>query len=101
MKKLVYIALSFCLIFATSTTQAADGKPAKELTEQQKIRIEQFTKRVEEIKQIDRSNLSEIEKQDLNTELKEMRKEAKAISNGGIYLSVTVLLVIIIVLLIL
>ena len=101
MKKLIYIALSFCLIFASTTTQAADGKPAKELTEQQKIRIEQFTKRVEEIKQIDRSSLSDSEKQDLNTELKDMKKEAKAISNGGIYLSVTLLLVIIIVLLIL
>lgn len=101
MKKFIYIALSFCLIFATSTSQAADGKPSKELTEQQNLRIEQFTKRVEEIKQIDRSKLSDTEKQDLNTELKDMKKEAKAISNGGIYLSVTVLLVIIIVLLIL
>lgn len=102
MKKLIYIALSICLLVgATSTSQAADGKPAKELTEQQKLRIEQFTKRVEEIKQIDRSSLTDSEKQDLNTELKDMKKEAKAISNGGIYLSVTLLLVIIIILLIL
>jgi cytochrome c-type biogenesis protein CcmH/NrfG len=100
MKKLIYIALSFCLIFAGTSTQAADGK-TKELTEQQKLRVEQMTQRVEEIKKLDRSDLSDSEKQDLKTELQDMKKEAKAVSNGGVYLSVGVLLVIIIVLLLL
>lgn len=101
MKKLIYIAFSiFMLVGSVNVAQAADGKEPKELTEQQQVKLNQITQRVEEIKKMDKANLSQSEKQDLKAELTTMKKEAKAISNGGIYLSLTALLVIIILLLI-
>lgn len=98
MKKILYLAFAFLMLSSTLTMAKA---PAKELTTEQKVRINQITQRVEEIKKIDKSNLSDTEKQDLKAELTAMKKEAKQAGQGGIYLSVTALLVIIIVLLIL
>ncbi|MEO6728992.1 MAG: hypothetical protein ABIM99_03655 [Candidatus Dojkabacteria bacterium] len=102
MKKLIYIAFSFVMLLSTvNVAQAAEGKKSKELTTEQKGQVEQITRRVEEIQNMDKSNLSREQKKELKNELTTMKKQARAISNGGIYLSVTALLVIIIILLIL
>lgn len=102
MKKLIYIAFSFIMLLSTvNIAQAADGKETKELTTEQKIQVEQITRRVEEIQKMDKSNLTREEKKELRNELTTMKNQARAISNGGIYLSLTALLVIIILLLIL
>ncbi len=102
MKKLIYIAFSIFLLAGTvNVAQASEGKEKELTAQQQQLRIEQITQRVGEIKEMDRSSLTREEKKELRSELTSMKKEAKAISNGGIYLSVTALLVIIILLLIL
>ncbi|HEY1196127.1 hypothetical protein, partial [Flavobacterium sp.] len=76
-------------------------KSDKALTAEQQVKLEQLTNRVEQIRSMDKSTMSRAEKKALRSELKDMKKQANAISNGGIYLSVTALLVIIILLLIL
>ncbi len=99
MKKLIYI--TFSLFLLVGFTQTSEAKESKALTEQQQVKLNQITQRVEEIKKMDQSALSRTDKKELKAELTTMKKEAKAISNGGIYLSITALLVIIIILILL
>jgi glycyl-tRNA synthetase beta subunit len=102
MKKILYLALSILMLSSTtSLVQAKTSEPRKELTSEQNLRMNQIAQRVEEIKKLDKANLSQTENQELKEELTAMKKEAKKAGQGGIYLSVTALLVIIIVLLIL
>lgn len=81
-----------------------DGKAAlREKTaamsdEQKQARAAEIEKRVQEIKDMDKSNLSRLERKDMRDELRNMNKESKAIGNGGIYLSVGGILLIILVL---
>lgn len=103
MKKLIYTAfIALFLLNLSSNVLAADTKAVKtEMTQEQiDARISQIQTRVEEIKSMDRSALSPVEKKELRTELKAMKSEARAISNGGIYLSLTAILIIIILLII-
>ena len=96
MKKTIYLlATAFIMALASPAVMAKDTKPA--MTEQQKLRIEQIERRVEEIKNIDRSTLSRQERKDLRKELLEMKKEAKA-NSGGVYLSVGAIIIILLIL---
>jgi hypothetical protein len=101
MKKLMYIAFTFLLFTGSIATSNATEKEKKELTTAEQLRIEQIAKRVDEIKELDRTKLNSTEKKALRNELTNIKKEANAISNGGVYLSLTALLVIIVLLLIL
>lgn len=65
---------------------------------QKQARAEQIKLRVEEIKNMDKSQLTSAEKKELRAEMKMMRKEAKAIGGGGIYISLAGVLIIILVL---
>lgn len=100
MKKLMYIAFSLVMLLSTANIASATEKNDKTLTPSQQVKLEQLTSRVEQIRSMDKSNLNRQEKRALRAELREMKSEANAISNGGIYLSVTALLVIIVILLI-
>eukprot|EP00388_Colpodella_angusta_P010283 GDKJ01026855.1.p1 GENE.GDKJ01026855.1~~GDKJ01026855.1.p1 ORF type:complete len:104 (-),score=14.59 GDKJ01026855.1:91-402(-) len=99
MKKFIYsLALIFTLGISTNTVSAADKKePKTELTAEQKVQFEKITSRVEEIRQMDKSNLSREEKRALRKELKEMKEQARALS-GGVYLSVGAIIIIILLL---
>lgn len=97
----MYIAFTFLLLTGSIATSNATEKEKKELTTAEQLRIEQIAKRVNEIKKLDRTKLNSTEKKALRNELTNIKKEANAISNGGVYLSLTALLVIIILLLIL
>ena len=99
MKKIIYITLSLFLLVGVA--QAAEKKETKALSTAQQVKLNQITARVAEIKKIDQSSLSQEDKKELKSELMEMKKEAKGISGGGIYISITALLVIIIILIIL
>lgn len=61
-------------------------------------RVATIIKRVEEIKAMDRSNLSRAERKELKKELRNLNKEARVFGRGGIYLSVGAILVIILIL---
>lgn len=66
------------------------------LTNQQELqRIEQ---RVLEIKNMDKSSLTRQQRKDLRKELLSMKKSARRIARGGVYLSVGAIIIIILVL---
>ncbi|KLT65107.1 hypothetical protein [Pedobacter sp. BMA] len=100
MKRFIYtLALIFALGISFNSVQAAD-KPAKnpsELTAEQTVQLEKIKDRVEEIKAMDKSNLTSAERKALRKELKEMKNQARALS-GGVYLSVGAIIIIILLL---
>ncbi|WP_219224053.1 hypothetical protein [Pedobacter antarcticus] len=98
MKKLIYsLTLIFMLGISVNTVSAATTKDKVEMTVEQKAQLERITNRVEEIKSMDKSNLSRAEKKELRKELKEMKHQARALG-GGVYLSVGAIIIIILVL---
>ncbi|HEY0743115.1 MAG TPA: hypothetical protein VGD40_16720 [Chryseosolibacter sp.] len=86
LRSLLVIAV---LALATPTVNAA---PVVDPIEQ-KEQIQRLQHRLEEIKAIDKSTLSKEEKKALRGEVKQIKKEMKAIS-GGVYLSVGAILLI-------
>jgi len=100
MKKFVYtLVLIFTLGISFNSVQAAD-RPAKnptELTAEQTIQLEKIKNRVEEIRNMDKSNLTTSERKALRKELREMKNQARAMS-GGVYLSVGAIIIIILLL---
>ncbi|MEJ5994711.1 hypothetical protein WG904_09820 [Pedobacter sp. Du54] len=99
MKKFIYtLALVFTLGISTNTVSAADKKETKtELTAEQKVQFEKLVNRVEEIRSMDKSNLTREEKRALRKELKEMKEQARVLQQG-VYLSVGAIIIIILLL---
>ncbi|MFC3560781.1 hypothetical protein [Pedobacter jamesrossensis] len=100
MKKFIYtLALIFTLGISFNSVQAAN-KPAKnptELTAEETVKLERIKTRVEEIREMDKSNLTKAERKALRSELKELKNQARAVS-GGVYLSVGAIIIIILLL---
>ncbi|MBC8985665.1 hypothetical protein H9X96_07730 [Pedobacter sp. N36a] len=100
MKKFIYsLALIFMLGVSANTVVAAEksNHPKTEMTAEQQVQLKRITERVEEIKSMDKSNLSRTEKKELRKELKELKKQSKALG-GGVYLSVGAIIIIILLL---
>ena len=99
MKKLIYsLILIFTLGISANTVSAAENNKAKtEMTAEQKVQLERITNRVEEIRAMDKSDLSKSERKELRKELRELKKQARA-AGGGVYLSVGAIIIIILVL---
>ncbi len=70
------------------------------LEKKESAEAKSLTRRLNEIKAMDKSNLNSAEKKDLRKETRSIRRELKNIS-GGIYISAGVLIVVLIILLIL
>jgi ribosomal protein L20A (L18A) len=101
MKKLLYsLAIVFMLGISANTVKAADAidKAKTEMNAEQQAQFKKITERVEEIRHMDKSNLSRAEKKELRSELKEMKTQARAIGGGGVYLSVGAIIIIILLL---
>lgn len=96
MKKQIYLLLTAVLL-ASGSVMANEVKSKPALTESQIARVSEITRRVEEIKNMDKSDLSRTERKALRSELLDMKKEVKA-TNGGVYLSVGAIIIILLVL---
>lgn len=96
-KKIYFLATALMLMLASPSLMAKDAKSKPDMTETQKVRLAEITRRVEEIKSIDRSELNREERKALRNELLDMKKETKAIG-GGVYLSVGAIIIIILLL---
>jgi hypothetical protein len=106
------ILFLFVMFFTLSATMAFADEPEKKLTPEKtaapaetenKIsdeEIERISTRIEEIRDMDKSDMTSEERRELRKELKELRKEAKSI-DGGIYIGGGALIVIILVLILL
>lgn len=104
MKKKIYVlSVALMLAFSTSHLKAATviTEPiAKEVTltdAQKKEKLQAIKERVEAIKAMDKSQLSKEQRQELKSELKTMKAQAKGLG-GGIYLSVGAIIIIILLL---
>ena len=101
MKASLYKFSLIIIMIAFSFSVEAANKPLKpklNLTEQQEQRISEIKARVDEIKSIDKSQLTKAERKELRNELTAIKKEAKRIS-GGVYFSAGAIIVLVIVLL--
>ncbi len=104
MKKKIYLlSTALMLTFSASNLRAATviSEPlAKEITltdAQKEVKLQAIKDRVEEIKAMDKSQLSKEQKQELKSELKGMKAQARGLG-GGIYLSVGAIIIIILLL---
>ncbi len=99
MKKFIYsLVLVFTLAISATNVSAADkAQPKTEMTAEQKVQFDKIVSRVEEIRKMDKSNLTRDEKKALRKELREMKDKARAMS-GGVYLSVGAIIIIILLL---
>ncbi|MDT3402781.1 hypothetical protein [Mucilaginibacter terrae] len=108
MKKTIYLLMTTLMLsFVAFTSNAAtkeDGINYKEYyatktAEERNARVEEIKTRVDEIRAMDKSQLTKADRKALRAELKDLKKEANAASTGGgIYLSVGAIIIIILVL---
>lgn len=103
MKVKIYLMLALTMLaFTFSPTVSA--MPADEVTpkthtdEEIEIRMNEMRQRVQEIKEMDKSELSRVERKALRQELRDMNKEARAFGERGVYLSVGAIIIIILLL---
>jgi hypothetical protein len=83
---------------ATFTNSKADKEAIANMTvEQKQARIEEIKLRVQEIKAMDKSQLTRADRKELRQELRSDRMEARDLG-GGIYLSVGAIIIIILLL---
>lgn len=102
MKKINFLALLMFISLSVSPVFAAKAEPkATTATENSltKEEVATLTSRVEEIRDMDKSNLSASEKSELKSELKEIKETMK--SDPYIYIGGSTLIVLIILLIIL
>lgn len=96
-KKILPVLLMTFSISFVAPVFAAKATPVK--TEVPKeVRAQQIENRLIEIRDMDKTNLSKVEKKDLRKEVKGLKKEAR---NSGIYLSVGAIIIIILLLILL
>lgn len=97
---------ALAVLFSCSFTAQASGLTNREIKEQvaamstneKEARSEAIKNRVEEIKNVDKYKLTTAEKKAMKEEMKMMRKEAKAMGGGGVYISLAGILIIILLL---
>lgn len=101
MKKIIYaLMLVFTLGISANTVSASENnKPKTELTAEQKAQLDRIVSRVEEIRKMDKSNLTRAEKKALRKELREMKEQARGLDQK-VYLSVGAIIIIVLLLII-
>lgn len=100
----ITLMLSFpsAAVSANTISDIKSNETEVPLTKEQKeLRLKEISRRVEEIRAMDKSDLSKQERKELRKELRELKEQARPITGGGIYLSVGAILLIILALLIL
>jgi hypothetical protein len=98
MKNLILLLAFFLIVL--NTDAMPNNNPKTELTPAQQVRVTEIENRLEEIKSMDFKSMSKNELKEVRMEMKEMKKEARALGNG-IYLSVGAIIIIILLLILL
>jgi len=80
-----------------ATISAAETTPIEPATKEMPAEVKVMLNRLEEIKDMDKSNLSRSEKKELRKEVKAIKAELKSTGNG-VYLSVGAIIIIILLL---
>ncbi len=92
---LLLLAMSLTIVMPAL---ASDEIPIANTEKSTDARSQQLMNRLIEIRDMDKSNLTRVEKKELRKEVKEIKKEAR---NRGIYLSVGAIIIIILLLILL
>ena len=104
MKKLpVYLMMAVLSLSVFPTTMSAKEKDQTAITATPKevpAEVKIMMNRLEEIKALDKSSMTRVEKKELRKEVREI-KTTLAASNNGVYLSVGAIIIIILLLIIL
>ena len=104
MKKLpVYLMMAVLSLSVFPTTMSAKEKNPTALTATPKevpAEVKIMINRLEEIKALDKSSMTRVEKKELRKEVKEIKANLKS-SNSGVYLSVGAIIIIILLLILL
>lgn len=108
MKKLSYLLIFFFLALpAFSTTDPNDGnEKVEEVQPYTKEEVMAIEARIMEIKDMDKSELTRVEKKELRKELREMRKDIRERDehrhrSGGIFISTGAIIIILLLIIIL
>ncbi len=110
MKIILAVLIAFSLSLSSSAGGPLPGKVITidqqnfaKLTTAEQEHVRQIKERLEFIYNVDRSELTKAERQELRVELKELKKEVKLMNQRGplIYVSATLLVVVIILILLL
>ncbi|UQD57203.1 hypothetical protein [Flavobacterium sp. K5-23] len=98
MKKLSFylMIMMLSLSFLPSTALAAEKTNPKEVPAE----VQKMLDRLEEIKEIDKSSLTRVEKKELRKEVKEIKTNLRS-SGNGLYLSIGAIIIIILLLILL
>jgi Skp family chaperone for outer membrane proteins len=98
--KIFKLSLFLIIVVSSFSVQAAGKNPfvKKAPTEQEAQRLSEIQVRINEIKAIDKSNLTKEERKELRKELTAIKKEARRLS-GGFYFAAGAIVVLVIVLL--
>lgn len=107
MRTKIYYTLALLMLLVTFTRPLVASEPVhdpnegkKEMTDAEiEARLLEIETRISEIKAMDRSSMTKSERKAMKKELKELRSQSRHIG-GGVYLSVTAILVIILLLII-
>ncbi len=103
-RNIAILALTLLTLLGSVSTYARNDKDymrdkVASMTEAQKeSRVAEIKARVEAIKDMDKSQLSSADRKALRHELRDMNFEAKAMGNGGIYISLAGIVIIILLL---
>lgn len=96
--KKILQAAAFLLFLAVSLpVSASETEPVSSPAKTESPRAQQLLQRLEDIKGMDKSELTRTEKKDLRKEVKGIKKEMKAMK-GGVYLSIGAIIIIILLL---
>ena len=102
-KKFLHIA-SFVMLISialpASSAKLSDPAKANSATNTENPRAQALLVRLNNIKEMDKSEMTRLEKKGLRKEVKEIKKEMKA-NSGGVYLSVGAIIIIILLLILL
>ncbi|HEY6503713.1 MAG TPA: hypothetical protein VIZ28_07065 [Chitinophagaceae bacterium] len=98
----ILLAGSFVMLIAIAFPFSAgavvpETSPANSAAKTENPRAQQLLQRLEDIKSMDKSELTRLEKRSLRKETREIKKEMKA-NNGGVYLSIGAIIIIILLL---
>jgi septal ring factor EnvC (AmiA/AmiB activator) len=101
LKKILHVAAFSLMLLAALPATAAEMVPLSRAMSQTEMksdpRAQQLIQRLEEIRDMKRSEMSKQERKALRREVREIKKEMKEIK-GGVYLSVGAIIVIILLL---
>lgn len=95
---LLLIAISTTFVVPAFAADGTTGTPTEKTTDQ--ARAEQMRNRLIEIKNMDKSNLTSVQKRELKKEVKEIRRDNRR-KGSGIYISLGALIIVVLLLIIL